>query len=296
MGILGKGTAHGACSLLHAAGLQMGASLALDLPVTVRLRDNPPKNEVEDPDELLPAVINAWQEFGHSLPKGDLHWMVNSKVPQRQGLKSSAAIAVAAIRALADATDTELEITQIIDMAVMAQRTSGVSITGSADDAWATATEGWKLVDPNVPAAEGVLLEGTGPISEEWYVLILLREERKERPDADSFAWHQQGFQQALNALQDGNELVCLTWNGRAMAGVLNDHIGRRLTNDAFVNGGRAAGITGSGNAIVIFTPSVSEPIYNRIKGWYESRAKDCELIETKVLNPPPVEESDNNE
>ncbi len=79
------------------------------------------------------------------------------------------------------------------------------------------------------------------------------------------------------------------------MVGVLNDHIGRRLTNDAFVNGGRAAGITGSGNAIVIFTPSVSKPIYERIKSWYETRAKDCELIEVKVLNPIPTVTEDEN-
>ncbi len=122
MAILGKGTAHGACSLLHAAGLQMGASLALDLPVTVRLRDNPAKNVPDDPDELLPAVMETWQENGHHLPDGELFWMVNSKIPPRQGLKSSAAVAVAAIRALADATDTELHITQIIDMAVRGLR------------------------------------------------------------------------------------------------------------------------------------------------------------------------------
>ena len=41
MGILGTGKANGACSLLHAAGLGYGASLALDLPLAVRLLDTP---------------------------------------------------------------------------------------------------------------------------------------------------------------------------------------------------------------------------------------------------------------
>jgi shikimate kinase len=39
MAVLGVGTANGSCSLLHAAGLGYGASLALDLPVKVRLLD-----------------------------------------------------------------------------------------------------------------------------------------------------------------------------------------------------------------------------------------------------------------
>ncbi len=76
-----------------------------------------------------------------------------------------------------------------------------------------------------------------------------------------------------------------MTWNGRSMVSVLNDMIGRRLTNDAFVNGARASGITGSGPAIVVFSPAVSKPTLERLKMWYTSRQKDVEVIETKVLN-----------
>ena len=45
---------------------------------------------------------------------------------------------------------------------------------------------------------------------------------------------------------------MALTWNGRGVIGALNDPRGRRLTNDAFVNGARAAGISGSGTAVAI--------------------------------------------
>lgn len=286
MATLGRGDAHGACSLLHAAGLNMGASLALDLPVTVRLRDNEPKKELEDPDGLLNAVLEAWKGAGHPLPDGELFWSVRSSVPPRQGLKSSAAVGIAALRALCDANDMELETTELIDMCVTAQISSGVSITGSADDAWAVATEGWKLVDPAVPAAEGILLQDDGPDADTWDILIVLRGPREQRPEPDAFAWHQQGFQQALQALQNGDALVALTWNGRSMVGVLNDPIGRRLTNDAFINGARAAGISGSGSAIVVFSPSLAKPTLERLKVWYKSRATDTELIITKLLNP----------
>ena len=100
MAVLGTGTANGGCSLLHAAGLGYGASLALDLPVKVRLLDKPSKRELSDEDNLLLSVEKSWEKFGHALPTVEFYWSVNSKIPQRQGLKSSSAVAVAAILAL----------------------------------------------------------------------------------------------------------------------------------------------------------------------------------------------------
>ena len=286
MAVLGKGKAHGACSLLHAAGLGMGASLALDINAVAMVRDDEPKSPPSDPDGLLDAVVAAWQAAGHELPAEEIYWTIRSKIPQGQGLKSSAAIAVAALRALADATNSSIQITQIIDMAVAAQSTAGVSLTGSVDDAWAAAEEGWKVVDVNVPAEQGVLLAGDGPPSEAWTVLLVLRGRRLETPEIDAFAWHQQGFQQALNAIQSGRELVALTSNGRAMAGVLNDSIGRRIANEATMFGARAAGISGSGPAIVIFVPAVSTPIVEHLTNHFQDSDDNEGVMVTKVLNP----------
>ena len=285
MAVLGSGTSNGGCSLLHAAGLGYGASLALDLPVTVALLDQPARRQLSDSDGLLNQVVSVWKEAGHATPSDELHWSVSSSIPPRQGLKSSAAVAVAALRALADSISVQLSNSEIVDMAAKAQLAAGVSLTGSVDDAWAAAEGGWKLVDPNLPAAEGIHLQGPGPDADDWDVLILVRDERSELPDLETFAWHQQGFQMALSALEEGNELVAVTWNGRSMVSVLNDMIGRRLTNDAFVNGARASGITGSGPAIVIFSPAVSKPTLDRLKMWYTDRQKISDVIVTKVIN-----------
>ena len=65
---------------------------------------------------MFPAIIEAWTNSSHKLPAGEIHWSVNSKIPPRQGLKSSSAICVAAIKALCEATDTELEDHQIVDI------------------------------------------------------------------------------------------------------------------------------------------------------------------------------------
>ena len=285
MAVLGSGNSNGGCSLLHAAGIGYGASLALDLPVRVRLLDKESKRTLDDPDGLLEQVLNAWKNAGHPVPEGELHWSVKSEIPPRQGLKSSSAISVAAIKALCDATGLELENADIVDIAAAAQLSAGVSITGSFDDSWAALEGGWKLVDANAEdARSGLLLESEGPSADDWTVILVCRGDREKRPELEDFTSHQQAFAQALNALQEGKELVALTWNGRGVVGALNDPIGRRLTNDAFVNGGRAAGISGSGPAIVIFASAVSRPTIDRIKKWY-SKYDSMEVIETKVIN-----------
>ena len=86
---LGKGTAHGACSLLHAAGTGYGASMALDLPILVRVLDKKSKRELHDEDGLLPHVAESWKNAGHEFPldEEDMHWAVQCRNPVREGLK-----------------------------------------------------------------------------------------------------------------------------------------------------------------------------------------------------------------
>ena len=285
MAVLGTGEANGGCSILHAAGLGYGCSMALDLPVKVKLLDKPSKRENFDPDNLLESIAKIWEDFNLGSKFDEYFWNIKSKIPPRQGLKSSAGICIAAFRALCDATDTEIENHQLVHMAALAQIDAGVSLTGSIGDAWAAAEGGWKLIDINAETIqEGVLLESPGPNADDWTVMIVLRGDREKRPELGDFTFHQQAFVQSLNALQEGNDLVALTWNGRGVVGALNDPMGRKLTNDAFVNGARAAGVSGSGPAIVIFAPAGNEPTLNRLREWYITNKK-MEVIETKILN-----------
>ena len=201
------------------------------------------------------------------------------KHTSRQGLKSSSAVCVAAIKAC-EATGVQIENSQIVDFSAANKSLLGfhllevMTILGLPEP-------GWKLVDINAEDAQsGLLLESPGPSADDWKVILVCRGDREKRPQLEDFTFHQQAFVQALNALQEGNDLVALTWNGRAVVGALNDPKGRKLTNDAFVNGARAAGISGSGPAIAIFVPAVSAQSIERIKRWY-SKFDDVELIET---------------
>ena len=289
MAVLGKGHAHGACSLLHAAGNGYGAAMALDLPVIVRLLDKPSKREVHDSDGVLPALLDAWVNGGHPLPEGfqreDLHWGVKSDVPRKQGLKSSAAVCIAALRALCAATDTSIEDEEMVALAAEAQLAAGTSLTGSIDDAWACLHPGWKLVDVQAPISEGVLIDEPGLSPEDWVVLLVLRGPREVQPTLEDFASQMTAFQEALGALQANNPLVALTWNGRGTVAALRDIEGRKMANDSFMNSARAAGISGSGPALVIVVPSQQTPTLERIKSLYSMRYPDTEVIETRFLS-----------
>ena len=290
MAILGSGEAHGACSLLHAAGTGYGSSIALDLPVAVRLLDKPSKRELKDPDGLLDAVLGVWTENGYDLPNElkpeELHWAIASKIPPKQGLKSSAAVSIAALRSLCDATEIDLETHRLVELSAQAQFQAGVSLTGSIDDSWACSTKGWKLIDINSDTIEeGVIIQGRGPESSDWTVLIMSRDKEKQPVTLEDFQPFFNDFQQALSAIQEGDLLNSITWNGRAVSGVLEDGEGRRMANDAFVNGARAAGISGSGPAVIIIIPSITPQTTKRIKSLFSTGKYNCTIIETAFLN-----------
>ena len=142
-----------------------------------------------------------------------------------------------------------------------------------------------RQVDTNAPdARSGLLLESQGPRSEDWSVILLLRGPRDERPVLEDFTYYQQAFSQALTALQEGKDLVALTWNGRGVIGALNDNTAKRLANDAVMNGARAAGITGSGPALAIFAPAISKSTIDRLHNWYK-KFDDVEVMETTIIN-----------
>ena len=290
MAVIGTGQAHGACSLLHAAGTGYGASIALDLPIIVKALDRPSKRQLDDSDGVLPAVVDAWVSNGLALPEGleanDIHWAVASKIPQNRGLKSSAALSVAGIKALCEATNTDLSDFEIVSLSSQAQINAGVSITGSIDDSWACLTKGWRLINANAEDIEsGVVMSGPGPNPDDWIVLIATRDERKSRPELENFAPLFQEFEKALIALQQGEILNCLTINGRAVCSVTNDLQGRRIANDAFINGARASGVTGSGPAVVIIIPSLVRSSAERIKSALSRLMSSDQIIETKFLS-----------
>ncbi len=271
MAVLGRGEGHGSITILHALGAGYGAAMGVDLSTRIQLRDTPVKNPPEDDHGLLPAVVESWKEAGLELPDADeLHWAVRSDLPKGRGMKSSAALAVAAIQGLADATGTVLENHQIVDIAAAAQLNCGCSFTGSVDDAWAAVEPGWKVVDPSVPAAEGVLLQGE--MEGDWTVLVIDRGPRELQPDPERFQMAAPQFQNAISSIEQGDLINTIINNGRAVSTALGDQAGRKLCNDLGILGCRGSSIGGSGPVILSLIPTEQESTIRRVKQTLEPR------------------------
>ena len=88
---------------------------------------------------------------------------VTTDIPPHQGLKSSSSISVMTIRALADHAGLDLTDERTVHLAVTAQRTAGVTLTGAVDDTWACATPMWHLVDVRNQEHPVILNSGEAP-------------------------------------------------------------------------------------------------------------------------------------
>ena len=248
MTILGSGTANGGISVLHALGLGRGCSLPIGLSTTVNIHDEH-MDLHNDHHGLLDAVLHCWRKKELPSPNS-VGWEVISDVPVGQGLKSSAALACAALRALNEYSWSGLSDSEIVDMAVESQINCGCTVTGSMDDAWSAVDSGWKLVDPRLPASEAILFEGE--IDEDVVVLVVLRGSREKAVNADSFSENQHLFERALASLTNGSVLDALSSNGMAVASSTDDFEALRTCNLAIASGALAAGLSGSGPAIAI--------------------------------------------
>jgi shikimate kinase len=248
MKILGEGEARGGVSILHALGTGKGCSVGVNLLTSVRLVDKKTEN-LQDKHDLLDSVIKCWESEGLPLPK-EYGWNISSEVPIGQGLKSSSALACAAIKSLNSAMWMNLNNFEIVDLAVKAQKGAGCTVTGSIDDTWCTMTEGWKLVDSSKNAAESVLSEGR--IKDSLYVLIAMRGNRRKEIHIDSFIKYDALFEKALKSVEKGDIFGALTTNGMAVAAAKDDSEAIKICNLSIVNGAIAAGLTGSGPAICI--------------------------------------------
>tara|TARA_B100001996_G_scaffold187529_1_gene143482 strand:- start:13 stop:876 length:864 start_codon:yes stop_codon:yes gene_type:complete len=281
LAVLGRGEGFGGISILHALGAGYGSAVSISLSTRVQLRDSPVKTEPDDPHGLIPAVIETWSSAGLTLPEAEeLHWAIRSDIPMGRGVKSSAALAVACIRALSDAMEVELANHQIVDLASASQLACGCSLTGSVDDSWSAVEAGWKVVDPTVPAAEGVLMQGEIESAGDWTILIIDRGPRELEIDPERFQMVAGQFQQAISAIEREQIFTAMIQNGRAVASATGDALGRKICNDMGIIGSRVSTITGSGPAIVAILPSSQDASIRRIKQTLEPRGWSS--IETK--------------
>ncbi|MGZ7131823.1 MAG: shikimate kinase [Halobacteriota archaeon] len=146
-----RASTHGAGTVINAIATLEGSAFAIGLKtqaevevvdsgITCEIADNP-SADTSLIAECGRLVIERYA------PKSGVHIVTRSEIPIASGLKSSSAAANAAVLALIEAFDVELEPLDIVKLGVLAARRAGVTVTGAFDDACASFFGGLVFTD-----------------------------------------------------------------------------------------------------------------------------------------------------
>lgn len=145
----GRGRGWGAITIVNALAGGTGCAAAIALPVeaTVDLEPGAPRHFAWsiDPVSDTPIVRATLEESLRSMiPEGGFRVRaeVRSTVPTAKGLKSSSAVGVALVRAVATALGRDARPTEAARITARAARQAGLSATGAFDDAIASSAGG----------------------------------------------------------------------------------------------------------------------------------------------------------
>ncbi len=146
-----QATCFGAGTIVNAIATGKGAAFGLALRATAMAVATPNANSVlvRSSTGIDPALVAgcAKRVLRRSRRKVGLEVMIDSEIPVSRGLKSSSAVANAAVLASARALDVRLEPLQIVNIGVDAALEAHVTITGAFDDACASFFGGIVVTD-----------------------------------------------------------------------------------------------------------------------------------------------------
>lgn len=224
-------TAYAGLSVLNAIPLGLGSTCAIDLTVEVeafRGRGSPSS-------ELVETILSHFRrETGE-----EFHLEISSQIPVGGGLKSSSAVATAAISSLADLAGIR------VDVPLLAARLSidaGVSVTGALDDATA-AHYGCLSVCDNRNMK--ILRRTSFPSG---YVFVVLPRGPRENFDPGRLQRAWPNFKAISGMVMMGDYLGAMAKNGLTVSEVLGYETDVLL--EALKLGARASGVTGNGPSL----------------------------------------------
>lgn len=281
MTMKGIGTSHGAATIVNAIANGKGAAFGLDLrtEATVELTEGEGIDVVMDGLEgestslAERCVLGVLDRVGGG-KRYHAEVRTASQIPVSRGLKSSSAAANAIVLATLDALNVELDLVEAMRIGTRAAIDAGVSVTGAFDDACACAMGGVVLTDNR---SEEILFHGAMP--EYLRVLIHVPEfqVRKASLPRDRIAAVKGLVDLAFEEARQGEYFRALTLNGMCYSTALG--LDQEVALRALMNGALAAGLTGTGPAMVMLVVEDKVREFRKAMSGYE-------LVEARVRNP----------
>ena len=255
----GHGAAWGAISFVNALATGVGAAAAISLSAHARVEHTRVARgagtiEIEtdhDTPLVRGSLLGALRRFE---PAGsfNVRLRVHSLIPPARGLKSSSAVSVAIVRAVAASLHREITPIESAFFASDVGRATGLSATGGLDDALASACGGIVVADclgrrrlrhdRADPDWRAVLWVPTTPHppSPEWLT---------------GFRAHSSEGQAAVDAARDGRYLAAMARNTELVEKVMRYDY-RALRLELHRRGALAAGVSGMGPTIAAIVPA----------------------------------------
>lgn len=224
-------TTHGGLSILNAIPLGLGSTCAIDLKVEAEASPgNTPASSV-----LLEIIV---EHFRKETGK-DFRIEIKSQIPQGGGLKSSSAVATAAISAVSQLSGLE------VDVPLLAAKLSieaGVSVTGALDDATAAFYGGVSVCDNTK-----MKIIRRGKFPDGMTFVVLPRGPRKDF-DPGILQRNWPSFKPITGLVMMGRYLEAMAKNGLTVSHVLGYETD--LLMRALELGAKASGVTGNGPSL----------------------------------------------
>jgi shikimate kinase len=250
----GKGTSHGAATIVSAFATGKGAAFGLDLTTTADVELTKGEGvEVtiegfsNESTGLAERCVKAVLEAAAPGKRFHAHITTRSSIPVSRGLKSSSAAANAIIFATLDALGAEMDEVQAIRLGTRSAIEAKVSVTGAFDDACAAWFGGVVLTDNR---SEQILSRGELPEGYKALIHVPDFQIRKSALPLERIAAVRGIVDLAFQQAQQGDYARALTLNGMCYSAALG--LDQEVALRALQNGAIAAGLTGSGPATVM--------------------------------------------
>jgi shikimate kinase len=178
------------------------------------------------------------------------------------------------VLATLDALNVEMDLVDAVRIGTRAAIDAGVSVTGAFDDACACALGGVVLTDNR---SEEILFRGPMPDYFRALIYVPPFQVRKASLPRKRMAAVKGLVDLAFEVAQEGDYFRALTLNGMCYSVALG--LDQEVAVKAMMSGALAAGLTGTGPALVMLV------VEDKVREFREAMA-GYELIEARVRNP----------
>jgi len=285
---------HSAITVVNALTTGFGAAIGIDLRCEITasfsqsaVSKNPGKielkSEFEDKYGLIQTSVNRTLRLLHHTKSRDgIVVSIKSDIPPAVGLKSSSALSVATVKAIAGLVGRKLDDREILKQSCLASKHSGASITGAYDDASACLLGGFVLTyNPKfelierrrVPTELGNIVVIRVPIGTVKFTGSIDARKTYSPFKAESAKAFEYAQQNEIYLAMMLNSIVQSTALGYPF----------ELLGNAVNEGASCVGVSGKGPAMVAICRS--NKIADRIESLW-SPGKRIGIIRTKIVQP----------